>query len=80
MFRDCCEHYNKEPCDRKWPLVTPSVPGERIQNQNIQAKPSQKMTKLETTGLFLTYQAPSCQDVKAQQWQRSPFLKHAHRC
>lgn len=34
------------------------------------------MTKLESSGLFLTYQAPGCQDVNAQQWQRSPLLKH----
>lgn len=73
-FRDSCENYNEELCDRKWPSVTQSVPGGRAQNQNIQAKPSQKMTKLESTGLFLTHQAPSCQDVKAKQWQRSPSL------
>lgn len=68
---------SKGPCSRKWPLVTLSVPGGRTQNQNRQKKQSQKMTKLESAVLFLTHQATSCQDVKAQQWQRSPSIAHS---
>jgi len=64
---------------RKWPLATPSIPGGRTPNhENSWEKRAQKMTKLESTGLFLTHQAPSCQDVKAQQWQKSPLFKHTH--
>lgn len=37
-----------------------------------------KDDKIGKRWVIFTHQAPSCQDVKAQQWQRSPLLKHTH--
>lgn len=64
---------------RRWPPPERSrgtLAKKNTQIKNSRDKRSRKMTKLESSGLFLTYQAPGCQDVNAQQWQRSPLLKH----
>lgn len=52
MFRDSYTNYNEEPCDRKWPSVTLSVPGGREANQNRQEKLSRNTTKLEKHGVI----------------------------
>lgn len=77
-FRKNCGHPRR---GTMWQEVAAADPehsgGTHAKTQNTWRKWSRKLTKIgKRWAIFKTARLPSCQDVKAQQWQRSPSLKH----